>query len=67
MSAIGAKMTTGANVTVAPVINVDGGSRGEEADQKLGATISKQLEAMVRGVVADETRRQMRAGGILNR
>lgn len=47
-------------------INVEGGSRGAEADRELADRVSSQLRNAVQQVFAAELGRQMRPGGILN-
>jgi tape measure domain-containing protein len=55
-------------VTIAPTISikVEGGSRGEQADQALGENIAKQVEGSIRGLVQSEIMRQRRPGNSLN-
>ena len=65
---IGSSSGTEGNVTIAPQINVkvEGGSRGEQADQKLGKDVAKEIEATMRAIVVDEVLRQRRSGNMLN-
>ncbi|MHA6692036.1 hypothetical protein [Devosia sp. A449] len=58
----------GAGVTIAPTISVkvEGGSRGEKADQALGDDIAKKIEGTMRAIASDELRRSMRPGNIAN-
>jgi hypothetical protein len=66
------KIPTGGSVqssTVfsAPItVNVQGGSRGAEADSALSEKIGQELEQRVRAIVGKELRGQMRPGGLLN-
>lgn len=59
--------SAGGNVTIAPTIavKVEGGSRGEAADQKLGENVAKQVEASVRSLVVKELVVQRRPNGLL--
>lgn len=65
---IGSSSGAQGGVTIAPQINVkvEGGSRGEQADQDLGKNIAKEIEKTMRGIVGDEMRRQMRPGNLAN-
>lgn len=58
--------TTAPQIAIsAPVtVNANGGTPEQNAD--LARQVSKQMEATMRGVVADEMRRQMRPGNMLN-
>lgn len=47
-------------------VNIEGGSRGPEADQELADRVSGQLKNALRQVVAEELRVQGRPGGILS-
>lgn len=53
-------------ITVAPNINIEGGSQGPEADEELARKITGELEQMTRAVVVSELRMQMRPGGMVN-
>jgi hypothetical protein len=52
-------------INVAPTINIEGGSQGEEADGKLADDIAKRMEVMVRTTVGDELTKQMRPGNMI--
>ena len=56
----------GAAITVAPTINIEGGSQGPEADEELARKITREMEEMTRAVVVSEMRMQMRPGGMVN-
>ncbi|GAB1581727.1 phage tail tape measure protein [Phyllobacterium phragmitis] len=58
-----------ANNTFAPsiAINIEGGSRGEEADQELAGKLGEQLEAVLNQKMQEFASNQMRAGGMFNR
>lgn len=66
-----AHMPANGNVVQAIEINapitVEGSAGTPEQNQDLAARMSKQLEGTVRGVVADELRRQTRPGNFANR
>jgi hypothetical protein len=53
-------------VTVNAPITVNGSAGTPEQNDDLARRMSKQLEATVRGTVANELRRQMRPGNLLN-
>lgn len=59
--------SAGGNVTISPTIavKVEGGSRGEAADQKLGENVAKQVEATVRSFVVKELLVQRKPNGLL--
>jgi hypothetical protein len=63
----GALMAGSQNVNFAPSINVsvEGGSKGAEADREMGERVSRQVETVMRRIVADELMTQMRPGGML--
>lgn len=65
---IGSSSGAQGGVTIAPQINVkvEGGSRGEQADQDLGTNIAKEIEQTMRAVVIEEMRKQMRPGNLAN-
>lgn len=56
-------------VNVAPTINVnvEGGSRGPEADAELAKQIGRQVEGQIRGLVVSELQAQMRPGNLIGR
>jgi tape measure domain-containing protein len=65
------RLTTAANfngspVTIAPTINMNatGGTPDQNAD--LAKQTAKAVEGSIRGLVADEMRRQLRPGGMMN-
>jgi hypothetical protein len=55
-------------INVAPSINVsvEGGSRGPEADAALAATIGKEIDDRIRGIISQEVMRAGRPGNLLN-
>ncbi|WP_161138799.1 D-alanyl-D-alanine carboxypeptidase family protein [Propylenella binzhouense] len=55
------------NITIAPRIDVrvEGGSRGPDADKKLGDDLAARMDKTVRGLVAEELHKQMRPGNLL--
>ena len=65
----GAGTTNVSTVTVAPSISirVEGGSKGEDADQKLAGKIGKAVESQMRAIVQQELRQQTRPGGQFSR
>lgn len=66
-SAPSVSAAAGPAITVAPTINIQGGSRGPAADAQLAKTITQQMEGMIRALAAKELRTQMRPGGLLGR
>jgi hypothetical protein len=62
-----APMIGGQVIHVAPqiAVTVEGGSRGPQADEAMGANVAKLVDQSIRKVVASELRTQMRPGGIL--
>jgi hypothetical protein len=54
-------------VNIANNITVEGSAGTPEQNEDLASKVGKQLEVSMRGVVADELRRQMRPGNTLNR
>jgi len=47
-------------------IKVEGGSKGEEADQKLAARLSHELDLMLKAKMTEFAQNNMRNGGLLN-
>jgi tape measure domain-containing protein len=65
------RLTTAANfngspVTIAPVINMNATGGTPEQNADLAKQTSKAIEGSIRGLVADELRRQTRPGNLLN-
>lgn len=58
----------GTSVSIAPniAVNVEGGSRGADADAALAKQIGSEIDNRVRGLVADEIRASLRPGNMLN-
>lgn len=57
------------NTTFAPAIsiNVEGGSKGREADQELAAKLGAEMETLLDAKMSEFAQKQMRAGGMFNR
>jgi gas vesicle protein len=62
-----APMMGGQVIHVAPqiAVTVEGGSRGPQADEAMGANVAKLVDQSIRKIVASEIRTQRRPGGIL--
>lgn len=64
----GAPMAGNQNVNFAQsiTVSVEGGSNDPDADKEMGERVGKQVESVMRRIVADELMTQMRPGGMMS-